>query len=533
MKIKRIYYCLLAVALLLPVGIQAQVEIGSGKQPETFSVLEIDATNIKGGLRLPQLTTLVCDSLKTVFLGNPAKNAEAKGLTVYNIDTDCVWYWNGAKWVTQCAPVAPAAPASITTYTNVMYNFQHQELEAYDYGSATAFQWQYSTDDGNTWVDIAGATSSTYTIPANTYTTSAFGDTYKANVVFQCLTNGTAAANNNIMDMFFIKTTDDLGNYLTGYGEDANGVKYLELGAGSGGQTVPEGSSRKIKVALLNLGQSADWDGNSQTETGLPPVYIPNNDAADLGDIYQWGRVADGHQQTKWSKTTTHENTISPMNGGVNTSEYAARTNDYNDPNLYNGNQQLITNDDSKKFIYTKDPLDSDWGLQNTESNKRWGDGTLHDIFQRHDISYNDWNYPDNNPCPTGWYVPSTWNFWDLFMGTGKNINNNAGLKFYHAINNDWTKRVITIGGSKFKNDAFGGMLIANFTGEMLFLPFSGGRHAGNAGEMNPGLEAYVWSSTARSLWQANYMDLRNGDEVLLESSSDKSYGMSVRCVQE
>ena len=94
-KLQLIRSSLLATLLLLSsLCLQAQVTIGSGKIPEAFSILEI-VSGGEGGLRLPQLTTAERDGL--TFSGDVAK-----GLTIYNMSTDCLDYWNGTKWISLC-----------------------------------------------------------------------------------------------------------------------------------------------------------------------------------------------------------------------------------------------------------------------------------------------------------------------------------------------------------------------------------------------------------------------------------------------
>jgi hypothetical protein len=223
-----------------------------------------------------------------------------------------------------CSVAIPASGAGITTFTNVMYDFQHQTLEAYKGsggGDPTTFQWQYSTTTADaSFVAVPNAPNSAfYTIPADFANSYLAGSTHSATLYFRCLLSNPATptpVKTPNMNILFINTTTG------GYGE-LNGVKFLTLGKGSGGKTVAGGSTATLNVALLNLGQSSDWDGNSQTITGLPPVYTPNNDAGDLGDFYQWGRVADGHQKNAWSKNASHINQIAPMNG-VTTSAVVA-----------------------------------------------------------------------------------------------------------------------------------------------------------------------------------------------------------------
>jgi uncharacterized protein (TIGR02145 family)/uncharacterized repeat protein (TIGR02543 family) len=444
--------------------------------------------------------------------------------------------------------VEEAAPtASITTYTNVMYDFQHQELEAYGYGAATTFQWQYSTNGGTTWTDIAGAISSKYTIPAKTYTTSSFGDAHKATVIFQCLTNGTDAASDKTMNMLFIKTTDDLGNYLAGYGEQG-GVKYLALGIGSGGQTVAGGSTATMKVALLNLGQSATWNGVSQTVTTLPPVYTPNNDAGDLGDFYQWGRVADGHQQIGWSKDpSTHANIISATSGTVdgritsavipysslasNAVTAADNYDNYTRSNTTPFHQVKSGKAGYGKFISAGSTAATgyyQWYNPNYDNNPNdnwlWGEST----------QYTTNHYPvrnGNDPCPLGWKVPSRWAQCDLFNGDGSLA--------YLAFTGDWTGAGTGPNNNwvwrAAANNAEGGAVVTNAAGAILFLPAVGGRYSDGAFR-NSGMIGGVYRSSTVTTnppgFAYNARIRRTGIDPGSFSAFDMSQAFSLRCVE-
>ena len=83
----------------------SQVTIGSLKDPEAFSLLELDGENSKG-LRLPQIeSTAQRDSIFTNadgFKDNPL----AQGLKIFNMQTKCVEYWNGTSWDTMWGKTA-------------------------------------------------------------------------------------------------------------------------------------------------------------------------------------------------------------------------------------------------------------------------------------------------------------------------------------------------------------------------------------------------------------------------------------------
>ena len=87
---------LLAVVLFAS-PVKAQVMVGNSTSPNSFSQLEIDTTYQKGGLRLPQLTTVGRNNLNIT-----ASDQAANGLVIYNVDTQCIEFWNDGVWVSLC-----------------------------------------------------------------------------------------------------------------------------------------------------------------------------------------------------------------------------------------------------------------------------------------------------------------------------------------------------------------------------------------------------------------------------------------------
>ena len=89
---------ILLIAVFFAYPLKAQVMVGNSTSPKSFSLMEIDATYLSGGLRLPQLTTVERDNLNLAAY-NPA--AAANGLVIYNTDTQCIEFWDGV-WVSMC-----------------------------------------------------------------------------------------------------------------------------------------------------------------------------------------------------------------------------------------------------------------------------------------------------------------------------------------------------------------------------------------------------------------------------------------------
>ncbi|MDR6403289.1 MULTISPECIES: chitin binding peritrophin-A domain-containing protein [Chryseobacterium] len=89
---------LTTVATMSPEG---NMGIGTSS-PANSAILELSATN-KGFLP-PRLTTAQRDAL----------NPKPAGLMVYNVNTNCLEFWNSASWVSTCAVTAPPA-GTVTT----------------------------------------------------------------------------------------------------------------------------------------------------------------------------------------------------------------------------------------------------------------------------------------------------------------------------------------------------------------------------------------------------------------------------------
>jgi len=484
--------------------LNAQVTIGSNKTPEPFSLLEL-ISNETRGLRLPQITTAERDAMEATPDFQAKKSTEALGLQIFNTTTKCVETWNGVKWIGQCAPVADpcagldcsVAPAvgNITTWTNVMYDFQTQQLEAYGNGGGDVvnYQWQVSTSSNPaTFTNIAGAPNSAfYTIPANfTYGGS-------DSLFFRCVrSNPMGDIPTNLFNMLFIKTN------TPGYGIQ-NGNHYLTLQKGANGNNTNT-TSGTIKMGLINLGATND-----------------NN----LGDFYQWGRIADGHQKIGWAKDADKKNIF-----GAGTST-AAYTNFGLTETEVNSNGQVIAPAYVDKFLCSTGVI-GEWGLHCYEGRDRWGNH-IRIPWGYTPVSLSEWSDMGqaNNPCPDGWRIPSWNDYKDIINGNGSN----DGTEMFPSL------PVPFAGVNSFRwregaNGAAGGIIITNASGERLFFPASGYREAYNS-EIT-GHDSYIsfWSSSSKmnsaSSWHEMICyDITISQQQILYGPS--GFGSSVRCVAE
>ena len=179
---------------------------------------------------------------------------------------------------------------------------------------------------------------------------------------------------------------------------------------------------------------------------GASRVAQTMSDNLAYGDYYQWGRKADGHEKVTWTSNITASST--------------------------NGTSSTKTNTPDSKFILTS-ISDNDW-----RSNK---DDNL-------------WNYgSSNNPCPSGFRVPSKPELASL---------QNA------------------YGGMATNSDAFS---------SPLHLPSSGDRSISDGTVLNAGQWVALWTSTpnGNQMWMYGYTVNYN-----VTYSFSRAVGLPIRCTK-
>jgi uncharacterized protein (TIGR02145 family) len=158
-----------------------------------------------------------------------------------------------------------------------------------------------------------------------------------------------------------------------------NGSAWIKVAAGSNGQTLTFYNGAPVWTGTISY---ANTVVNSTTgkiwmdrNLGATQVAMSSTDAASYGDLYQWGRAADGHQIRNSATTSSLSSTDNPSHGDFIT---------------YNSG-------------------DYDW--RSPQNNSLWQgvSGT-------------------NNPCPSGYRIPTEteWEAERLSWGT----NNNAAGAF-------------------------------------------------------------------------------------------------------
>lgn len=210
-----------------------------------------------------------------------------------------------------------------------------------------------------------------------------------------------------------------------------------------------------LRFKCHNIGADENLDPMSFVEGNK------DGSGGTLGYLYQWGRPSDGHQIRNSNSTTTLATSDIPGHGDF--------------------------------IIDALNANNGDW-RSGGGSPTRWGDGS------------DNVNMPrgSNDPCPSGWKVPSR-KQWGIIFG-GETVSGSLSL----ATANTWTWT-----GNGFK------------VGDYLFLPEAGYRN----GDTVNSVGGFYWSST---VFEANaYQLLFASTSVYSSRSYTRGRGNSVRCVEE
>ncbi|MCL2596435.1 MAG: fibrobacter succinogenes major paralogous domain-containing protein [Paludibacter sp.] len=511
MKAKALFSTMATAVLLLCNGafLGAQVTVGSDKTPESFSVLEL-VSNQHNGMRLPQIpTTNARNAISTAHGTEPAM----MGLTIFNMETQCVETWNGSVWISACATI------------------DQQDLDAIDLGPGTLIgKTCYDIGEGNfgtIYRDLTGHTPNRSDFSLNsvriqyyTFTSPASGTIKNVRYVVKdpkgvlvgtqgttllsgCLEPGNMANSTDIaLELDF---RDDLNSH--------SGPVY-EL-------TRENAATVTITIIYYNVEMNKDMkappltaklqdcfccgasmNNNTQgkefmcynlgvTSTTIQSI-SPDEQAKyntpddEYGDLYQWGRNSDEHQ-------LRNSEIVSGPISALDT---------YGQP----------TGSNVGKFIInlTGDNI-NDW--RSTRNNDLWNFST----------------YPSNNPCPTGWRVPNTTELQNIFIGSEYSVSIASGTSYSSSSGNTWL----------WSNTNSPGWLLtpSGSSTATLFLPAAGWRSSLRSSDMflNVGLWGYYWSSSANLTGNgAAYSAIFSGTYVCTGYNlGARAYGMSVRCVAE
>jgi uncharacterized protein (TIGR02145 family) len=502
---QNVFFLMLAFVMMSAASVNAQVTIGEIKDPETYSILELDATSVKGGLRMPQLTT----AERTALTTDPFKSAElAQGLAIFNTDTKCLEFWNGSKWITlsQAAYSITKQPEKFTFYESPEGDDEVNplEFEVAGGGGTWAYQW-YQLLGNNIHARIGTPVGGTGTIAGYSGAdTKSFTPTG--------VIKGTNRNANNVgfYRFYCVAKNTVLGAEVTS--------DIAEVAVGCGAKTV---DGEWLSFMCFNLGATEftiagqkSYEINFTNDKDNIHEYI--DDEENLwGDMFQWGRVTDGHEKRD-SEIVEYNVTVPPRYGNTNVpdSKYQALDNTIEDETI----------EYESKFIIMTD-----------EQNHNWAYG-LPPVHQ--DLLWRNYRFVDNDPCAridgsgsyntavtgTNWRIPTVDEWSSIYKG------NSAGGSPADATANTWK----WYNGASDPVNSSRGFEIkpAGTTTTTLFLPASGYRYAGDGLLYNQGANAHYWSSNINGT-NAYNLYFANGILVHPAHSNHRGYGFALRCIKD
>jgi len=492
---------LLLSAVLFTVPLKAQVTIGAQTAPDNYSLLDLVTTNVKKGVHLPRMNTTERDAL---IPATTADSAAADGVAIYNTTTNCYDVWNGKKWLSLCdytnnAPVITVQPR--------------------------AFSWKELTTDAK----FTGVTSPTNPAPLAIATISVTATGATSYQWYEFIRNGqdkVAAGTSNLATYTPDGNALGMKQYYclvsNAFGSTKSDIAKVAVGCGA---MTMEGGWRtfmcyNLGATITKIADQLSYTGNLYNSGFLGEVPATGYsgaavDASVYGDLYQWGRIPDGHQLR------------SSLNSATNNAPSAGPYTPWN-TSWPDGSDQIASGaPDYGKFV-----------VNNLGST---GSGTYAPFDWNANPSGNNYNmwpdigYANNDPCAhvsgvdgnIGWRMPNIYEWcaiWRGVMGAGSpsvsaSVNTaNTWVYIFAAPTTDNTTG--TTGGFAISPDG---------VTTTLFLP-SGGSRQWDSGQIGVvGIQGFYWTSTLRHIQPFSFHFGPGG--IQTGSNSPRANGNSVRCI--
>ncbi|NDW18744.1 hypothetical protein D0T53_07430 [Dysgonomonas sp. 216] len=550
---------LLLAAMLFPAtftALHAQVTIGSGIEPTKAALLElktqqtagavpsvIDDANITsttGGLLLPRVKLVNVNTMQPFIADDNADwvantnsiKEKLAGLMVYNLTNDGTFYpgvytWDGATWMTS---EANPAVSSITGQPKAFTFYESGEgtadaLEFIVNGPGTwTYKW-YQVTGNNIHVRIGKPVGEAGTI----YTTAASANAAGANTSKfkpQAILKGTTRnANNTGFYKFYCIAESDQGAKLTS--------ETAEVAVGCGAK---DNLGEWVSFMCFNLGATeqtiAGQIGHPMTfshanDTDGKHYYIANEEQV-YGDLYQWGRIGDGHEKRGQAQG------FKPGANTAGTNQVAYGTGPtFEDGEILGTSQRYPWRQVARStthygnFILTGSAQNYNWAfsLPANQIDQIWRTSRFAPNDPCAKINVDGTTYTTYYPAAssstaggaatTNWRMPSQDEWGSIFKGGGI-----TGARTT-ATANTWEWNSSNGRGMEIKPD-----------GETttLFLPASGYRYGGNGLLYHQGSSGRYWSSNILST-NAYYLNFYSGT-VNPAYSNARGLGFALRCIK-
>ena len=249
--------------------------------PNASAKLEVNST-VQGFLP-PRMTTTQRDAIVS----------PATGLVIFNTTTNCLNFFIGSGWNETCGTLVTTGTIITlncvgATNTGTLYNGTA--------ASGVSTTVPYTGGNGGTYgsqaVPSTGVTGLTASIAAGSLTTGAGALVYTI--------SGTPASSG----------TASFAINIGGQSCTLNIAVGLAIGTFAAGTVNCAGATAVVNVTNPTTGKI--W---MDRNLGATQVATSSTDAASYGDLYQWGRRADGHQCRTSATTNTLSSVDQPANG--------------------------------------------------------------------------------------------------------------------------------------------------------------------------------------------------------------------------
>jgi uncharacterized protein (TIGR02145 family) len=249
--------------------------------PDASAKLDVNST-VQGFLP-PRMTTVQRDAILS----------PAAGLTIYNTTVNCLQWWNGTIWYDGCGNNIPSA---VLNTLNCVGATTTGTLTSGTTASGVSTSVPYTGGNGGTYaaqtISSSGVTGLTANLSAGTLALGA------GNLVYTI--SGTPTSNG----------TASFAITVGGQSCTLNITVSPAIGTFAAGTVNCAGATAVVNVTNPTTGKI--W---MDRNLGASQVATSSTNAASYGDLYQWGRRADGHQCRTSATTATLSSVDQPANG--------------------------------------------------------------------------------------------------------------------------------------------------------------------------------------------------------------------------
>jgi len=532
---------LLLTAMLFTLPLKAQVTIGSTDFPR--ATLDVRAFKTDGttaeGVIVPRLTKAQINAKQAQY-GVPQTGAtvyvtdfSAPSVTNYSDQIGCIGfaYWNGVQWIMDCG--------AVLTYVNIAtqpkpFTFYERGLEtaaALTVGasgsSALTYQWRKITGN-NIHVRISEPCTATDGTGFNTAS-------FTPNVIKGTTNNAV----NTGFYRYFVRVTNATGDVIdsnlaevaVGCGaKDLNGewLSFMCFNLGATRQTI---SAQQTSIITFSVANTVD---------GIHTMVADEGNT--YGDLFQWGRIADGHEkrsaiaagstgggdgdnQVAWNVTTPPTYELGNILG--TSQRYPWLQVSRTDATYYGKFIRTLVGNEHNWYVGTASNSDQLWRDNAFAPNDPCQKVTAAGTFPSGSATGAGTWYPDASSSSaggssgTGWRIPSQFEWASLFRGGTVTANRTLAL----ANTWDWYQL-----SSSATEGAKGYAIKPDGATTTLFLPANGTRSPTNALLYNQGASGYYWSGSIAGV-NAYGLTLTS-NTVYPGTVSSRGYGFALRCIK-